>query len=329
MRPACCALLLSAACGGAGPSASAAAPRDPAAIALPAVAANASVASAPSPGAAAAPARPAIGCDATFPTEGMTWREKHVTRVDLSGVASCQVQPMRRAHTTAFDVTLLEVRGRAATRVKLDILDDVDDTQGWPAAASLVGKHYVVAFDGPRSAAVTTADGAPVADEEAQRVRGLVPAGAVTALDPDLVQRLGRSRDLRGRAVAAVSQWMQGALAPSLRDEMPQAPSANATLVAGEGLDLDVSLATDEGSAGMCHRWSTSARMAGTLKLRPADGALVSLQVKGPAEDTEATCPAGGGTAPRACNRGEASYEIERPCFAGSGAAAAPAGAAP
>jgi hypothetical protein len=92
--------------------------------------------------------------------------------------------------------------------------------------------------------------------------------------------------------------------------------------MSSDGIVFEVSLKTDEGNAGMCHRWATASQMAGELRLRPSDGALISLRVKGPAEDTEATCQAAGpgtSTAPHACNRGEASFEIERPCFAGEG----------
>jgi hypothetical protein len=310
------AVLASIGCGAAG------GPRDPAVVALPAVPTSSGAAAAAPSAPTPAAAKPSLGCDASFPTEGMTWREKHVTNVDLRAAGSCQVQPMRRTRTTSFDATLLEVRARAASTVKLDILDDVDDAQGWPSLPSLTGKHYVLVFADKGAVTVTTAEGAPVAEEEAQRVRTLVPAGAVTGLDPDLVGRMLRARGLKGRTIPTMSQWLQGVAQPVLRDEIPQTPSSTATLLVTDGIEFEVSLSTSEGGAGMCHQWTTTAQMTGALRLRPSDGALVSLHAKGPAEDTEATCAAGGTGgpgAPRTCNRGEASFDIERPCFGGAG----------
>jgi hypothetical protein len=314
--PAAAALLLvSIGCGAVGGE------RDPSVVALPAVPTSSVATAAAPPPPPPAATKPSLGCDPAFPTEGMTWREKHLTRVDLRAAGSCQVQPMRRTRTTSFDTTLLEVHGRAANKVKLDILDDVDDVQGWTSLPSLAGKHYVLAFADKGAVTVTTAEGAPVAEEEAGRVRTLVPAGALTGLDPDLVGRMLRARGLKGRTIPAMSQWLQAAAQPVLRDEMPQPPSSTATLLNSDGIEFDVSLSTSEGSAGMCHQWTTSAQLTGSLRLRPSDGALVSLHAKGPAEDTEATCAAGGAAglgAPRTCNRGEASFEIERPCFGGA-----------
>ena len=63
-----------------------------------------------------------------------SWQHVEQRALDLRAAGSCQVQPMHRTHTTSFDATVLEARAGAVTRLKVDVLDDVDEAVGWAAA---------------------------------------------------------------------------------------------------------------------------------------------------------------------------------------------------
>jgi hypothetical protein len=93
----------------------------------------------------------------------------------------------------------------------------------------------------------------------------------------------------------------------------------------GDVLVFDVAMTGMQSDAAMCHRWTSEAHASGELVLSVSDGALVSLQLRGPLSDVEALCAEGArqtgvSAEPKTCNHGEMRVEVGR----GAGAPPAP-----
>jgi hypothetical protein len=233
------------------------------------------------------------------------WTEEVTRHEKLTPLATCQIGPVDMTTSLVVENRVLARDGATATRLSLRVVQDREQGEGTPPSPSLEGKSYVAE---QTAKGITVQDGAgrAVPAEEARRVRAL----AATALGWP-----GAARDaakLADAVRAIVDAHMHGVPATDVKTTVRAAGTRRESW--GDALAFDVALHATEADAGMCHRWTNDAQLAGELLLRPSDGALVSLRLSGPTSDTEAVCQ--GNTTPRTCNRGDITFEVHQPCFA-------------
>lgn len=234
-----------------------------------------------------------------------------------AAVGRCQVVPVDAASQLVVEDHVL-----SPTKLALRIVQDRETAIGLDPGVSLDGKSYV-AEQTAKGLDVRSASGAAVPDDEAQRVRRLA-AVAVGWPGADVAAHM----PAQGADVPALASALTAVVDASVHGTPPGALKARARFAGvrheawGDALAFEMTLGASESDAGMCHRWTNDARLAGEVLLRVRDGALVSLRLRGPVTNTEALCAegarqTGASAAPRTCNRGELSFELHQPCFAG------------
>jgi hypothetical protein len=188
-----------------------------------------------------------------------------------------------------------EVRRATPGRVDVRVTQDHETADNLPARPALTGKSYVVEVR-PEALDVHDASGGSVADEEeSRRVRAV--ASAV----------LPWSGSLEKAVEAAVDMHVHGVPAREVVTNVEPT----------RGGAYAVTLHASQSDAGMCHRWTTTARLAGDLALR--DGTLERLSLHGPTATTEALCAegarqAGANPAPRTCTEGDITLSVDVAC---------------
>jgi hypothetical protein len=276
---------------------------------------------APQPPVAVIPVPPAVpdtkGSAAAAPTPpepsgvgvGSTWTTELSRREELAPVARCQIVPVEMTTALAAEQRVTAVDDGRPTEVAVRIIQDREQAKGSPPPPSLEGKSYVVEGS-EHGLVVHTAAGGPVPQDEARRVAALA---STTIGWPGLNPRADIDTSALGDAVrAVVDAHMHGV--PATKVDVQVHACGRRRESWGDAFAFDVTLYATESDAGMCHRWTNDARLAGELLLRARDGALVSLRLAGPTSDTEAVCQ--GNTTPRTCNEGAITFEVRQPTFA-------------
>jgi hypothetical protein len=188
-----------------------------------------------------------------------------------------------------------EVRRAATGRLDVRITQDRETADNLPVLPVLAGKSYVAEVHA-EGLEVRDADGGAVADPEvARRVRALASAVAPW------------SGALEKGVEAVVDMHLHGVPAREIATTVEPARAGT----------YAVRLRASQSDAGMCHTWTTTARLAGDLALR--DGALQRLALRGPTATTEALCAegarqTGASAAPRTCTEGDITISVDVAC---------------
>lgn len=235
---------------------------------------------------------------------GSTWTTELSRHEKLTPVARCQIVPVDMTTALVAEQRVTAIEDGRPSALAVRITSDREQGKGDAPLPSLEGKSYVVESSA-RGLVVRTAAGGPVPENEAHRVAALASTalGWPGAADP---------AKLADAVRAVVDAHMHGVPATkvdvAVHAEGPRHESW------GDAIAFDVTLHATESDAGMCHRWTNDAKLAGEMLLRASDGALVSLRLAGPTSDTEAVCQ--GNTTPHTCNAGVITFEVRQPTFA-------------
>ena len=161
-------------------------------------------------GGSAAPTAPAgVRFGRVPPAVGARWK---VTVSARSASADPQGGLQRSEYVSSYIVEVLGTNGPAPSRVRLVFEKNVQRLQGRENPTAIDGKTYVVdatpASDGAGGFAVRDGSGAPVTEEEQQRVLDVVPdLGTRTQVDqilPDSAMTIGDARDELAGAILRV-----------------------------------------------------------------------------------------------------------------------------
>lgn len=169
-------------------------------------------------------------------------------------------------YVSELRIEVLAVDGPAPSRVRVAFAKNVHVTQGREVATSIDGRTYEVSTQAPE---VRDAAGAPVPEEQAQRVLDVLPdLGTRARVDqvlPERAMKIGERRDEVASAVLRV-----------VHPRAWTAREAHATLVRAAGDEAAFALALDAAS-------DTGVRMklTGEAAIRISDSRLVRVALDG------------------------------------------------